>query len=571
MNEQSRIPASHSEHTWSDYVGLLRRRWRPTTIAALAIALGIIYIAYTLPPLYESSATILIEEQGIPTDYVQTTVNAYEEQLLQTIYQRVVATANVLDFVEKFDLYPEERTALPEDELIELFRDHVDMAPQNVTTVHARTGRETIVTYGFETLFRYPDASKARDVAQEIAERFVSSNSDLRKESAARTTAFLDSESRELEDQLARVAEKIAEFKELNANNLPEDQDVNLRTWERLREELTGVEQRLRETRELRTILAAELVDIPRFRPVIGGSEDPVLGGVDRLAEAQQELIRLRGRYSEEHPEIIRLRREISILGAGPGNQASLAERLRSDLEIRRQELALARNSYSENHPDVVRLREQVNALEAQLRETQASGQTARARPNNPAYIQQRTRISTADAEIADLSGRRVELDGRVTRLDRLRAAAPQVEREYSELTQERELLLERYRELRGMGSEAALGEALETGQSGARLTIVEPARIPSSPVSPNRISLSFLGIVLALAIGLGIASLTEAMDTTVRGKQDIEDLLDMPPIGIIPLVENSKDAMKRRTANLAMGIGAIGAFALVFSAVLTS
>src|SRR5690606_33773619 len=104
----------------------------------------------------------------------------------------------------------------------------------------------------------------------------------------------------------------------------------------------------------------------------------------------------------------------------------------------------------------------------------------------------------------------------------------------------------------------------LEAGDSSERLTMIEPPRVPSSPASPNRVSLTFLGIVLAIAIGLGVASLTEASDSSVRGQHDVQQLLDMPPIGIIPLVESRKDTIKRLTLNFSMGAAAVGAAVVV-------
>ena len=160
-------------------------------------------------------------------------------------------------------------------------------------------------------------------------------------------------------------------------------------------------------------------------------------------------------------------------------------------------------------------------------------------------------------------------LIARIDEFDRRRVAAPQVERLYSELEQDRNLLMDRYRELRGLGGEAELGQALETGQSGERLTIVEPARIPSSPISPNRVSLTFLGVVLAIAAGLGVASLTDAMDTKIRGRQDIVQLLETPPMGVVPYVEDKSDLRKRLGTNAAMAVGTLAAVGLVIRAVL--
>jgi len=477
--------------------------------------------------------------------------------------------------IDVFGLYPEDRDSIPEEELFERFRANARMTPQNVMTVHTRTGRESIITFGFQIAFDYEDPVKARDVAQELAENFVIENAKLRGEAAALTTEFFDAEARDLEKRLGEVAEQIAQFKENNSNNLPEDQGVSLRTWERLRDELTSVDSRLREIRESKALLETEVVDTPRYRPVMDESGDAVLGTTDRLTQAQQELIRLQGKYRDTHPDIIALKREIATLSGSPSNIASLAQEVRAELQIRRQELAAARRAYFESHPDVKRLRSSVSDLERQLigleRELATARSIAPVEPNNPVYLQLRTRISSAAIEIRDLGRRRYDLVDRIDELDRRMSAAPQVEREYLTFTQERDVLLERYRELRGLESEASLGQALEAGQAGERFTILEPARVPTNPVSPNRVSLSFLGFVLALALGLGVASLTEAMDTKVRGRRDVSQLLAAPPIGIIPYIENGSDKMKRITFNIVTSVVFVAATMYVASTVIMS
>jgi hypothetical protein len=72
------------------------------------------------------------------------------------------------------------------------------------------------------------------------------------------------------------------------------------------------------------------------------------------------------------------------------------------------------------------------------------------------------------------------------------------------------------------------------------------------------------LGVVLAIAIGLGVASLAESMDTKVRGRRDIFQLLDAPPMGIIPYVESRADTVKRISLNAVFALGLLGGIVVV-------
>ncbi len=79
---------------------------------------------------------------------------------------------------------------------------------------------------------------------------------------------------------------------------------------------------------------------------------------------------------------------------------------------------------------------------------------------------------------------------------------------------------------------------------------------------------MSFLGFVFSIAVGLGVMSIAEAMDRTVRGRGDLYQLLETPPMGIIPYVETTIDTVKRRSLNVIMTATALGAIIFVVSTV---
>ena len=85
-----------------------RRRWAIIGIGLTIFVIGLI-TALALPPTYRSAATILIEEQQIPAELVQSTVTSYAAQRIQTISQRVMTRQNLMQIIERFDLYADDR------------------------------------------------------------------------------------------------------------------------------------------------------------------------------------------------------------------------------------------------------------------------------------------------------------------------------------------------------------------------------------------------------------------------------------------------------------------------------
>ena len=78
-----------------DYIAMLtRRKWAMGIPAVVIFALAII-LAFGLPPSYQSQATILIQQQAVANDFVQSSVTSFAAQQVQTISQRVLTVANI--------------------------------------------------------------------------------------------------------------------------------------------------------------------------------------------------------------------------------------------------------------------------------------------------------------------------------------------------------------------------------------------------------------------------------------------------------------------------------------------
>ena len=207
--------------TMADYAGILRRRWRPALLAGMLVAFSAVYLAFTLPAVYESSATILIEQQEIPEELVQTTISRFADERLQSVRQRVMSTQNVTDIIQALDLYPDQRATSSMEDLADQFRADSGIEPLSVTALHARSGRASNITYAFQVTFSYAEPKKARDVVDALSKLWLAENESLRIEAAARTSRFLDGEVKRVEEQLAESQARLAEFKEQYADSLP--------------------------------------------------------------------------------------------------------------------------------------------------------------------------------------------------------------------------------------------------------------------------------------------------------------------------------------------------------------
>lgn len=75
------------------------------------------------------------------------------------------------------------------------------------------------------------------------------------------------------------------------------------------------------------------------------------------------------------------------------------------------------------------------------------------------------------------------------------------------------------------------------TGANGkpvVKLTVIQPASVPGSPIKPSKIINLGLGFVLGLLLGIGVVVLRDTLDNTVKGPPDFESL-GVPVLGHVP------------------------------------
>lgn len=138
----------------ADYGVIFKRRLWSFLLPAIGISVIAILTALLLPPIYQSSSTILIEEQEIPSEYVMTTVTSYAEQRLQVINQRIMSTSRLTEIIDRFSLYADLKEKLTKDEIVEKMREAITMDTINVEVVDRRTGRPSTATIAFILSFR---------------------------------------------------------------------------------------------------------------------------------------------------------------------------------------------------------------------------------------------------------------------------------------------------------------------------------------------------------------------------------------------------------------------------------
>lgn len=550
--------------TLRDYLGILGRHRGTALIVSLSALLVTVVVALVWPPVYVSSSTILIEQQEIPPDLVRSTVSTYADQRIQIINQRVMTRSNLMEIIKKYDLYPKKRRRDPMEVVIERMRDDIQLKTVSADVVDPLNGRPTQATIAFTLTYENESPQLAQKVANELTSLFLDENLSSRREMASQASDFLTAEANRVSDQISKLEGQLAKFKERNADSMPELAQFNMQLADRTDRELMDVEQDLRSLKERRIYLESQLAQINPRGSLYSESGERILGPVERLKTLRAKYIGLSAIYATDHPDLVRMRKEIASLEAEVGQTGSTAKELDASLTAARGELAADRKRYGDGHPTVQRLERQVAALEkALVKQRQPDINTTVTKDaDNPAYIQLQAQLQTVEAETNSLQQKQADLKAKLQDIDNRVAESPLVERKYRELTRDYDNAWAKYKELKAKQMEANLAQSLETERKGERFTLIDPPLLPEEPAKPNRLAIVLLGVVFSFAGGVGTVAVKDSVDGTVSSARAVTALLEMPPLAGIPYIETDEDRRRRKVKRLTVIVAVSAAVA---------
>jgi len=550
------------EKSIQDYLAIVSRRKATIVSTGLIVFLMGLVTALIWPPTYRSAATILIKEQEIPTELVRSTVTSFASQRIQTISQSVMTRPNLMEIIEKYNLYVKDRKRKTTEEVLEKMRDDIGLDMISAEVVDPRTGRPGVATIAFTLSYEGSNPASTQKVAGELTSLFLAENLKTRKDKAAETYTFLTDETKKLEQKITESGIKLAEFKERNTHSLPDMSAMNLSMLNRTETELDSVSAELRALKERQFYLQSQLAQINPLTNMRSATGESILDPSSRLKALESEFASLSAKYSDKHPDIIKIKREMSGLREQTGQGTDTQEQAKI-LSKKRSEYALVEKKYSSKHPDAIRLKSEVKSLEQAIAKNsqQTETQVLKLNPDNPAYISVQTQLKTVETEIKSNTSKKARLDKKLVDLEERISKSPQVEKEYMILAREQQNALERFQDIKARQMEAEIGQELEKESKGESFVLIDPAQFPEKPIKPNRIAIVFLSLVFSIAAGLGVAILKEVMDSSVRGINSVNKLLTAAPLAVIPIIYNTYDLRKKQRINrivLGMVVGSI-------------
>jgi uncharacterized protein involved in exopolysaccharide biosynthesis len=139
------------------------------------------------------------------------------------------------------------------------------------------------------------------------------------------------------------------------------------------------------------------------------------------------------------------------------------------------------------------------------------------------------------DLEISRLKTEEGNVAGQISRLRGRIDQTPAREQDMASLLREYESTKEAYEKLAKKNTDAQQAENLEKRQKGEQFRVVDPAKKPEKPFSPDILRIFLIGLGAGLGGGLAIAYLREQMDQSFHDIGDVEASLGLKVLAAIP------------------------------------
>ena len=480
------------------YINLIfKRRWLIIIPFCLSMIIGI-YLAITLPKIYKSSSLISISPQRVPDDYVRPIVEADISSRINTISQEIMSRTNLKKIIEKFNLFSGSNF----DHLF--MEDKIEIMRARMEVELNRAGRNFL--NAFTISYSGPDPNTVMRVTNALANNFITENIRTREAHAIGTSDFLDDELRTMKKRLEEVEGQLRDYRKRNMGELPEQLESNLRILDTLQKQLSESAERLRDEKNRLVIIENEIKarkeSIAAGSP--GESED---GGAVSLLQLKNQLANLQASYTEQHPDVIRLKAKIADLEAKikAGDIDTIEG---SDSNSTATGDALLASTVLGNH---IRMK---NVIKMEIRDVQ---EDIRRLKNQIKIYQQRIERT------------------------------PKREEELMSLKRDYENIQGTYNSLLNRQLEAEIAVNMEKQQKGEKFRIIDSAVLPHKPDSPDMMKLFMIVVAGGLGVGCGLVYLLDYLDTSLKQPERFDSDLGVAVLATIPRVYQKKDFRLKR------------------------
>jgi polysaccharide chain length determinant protein (PEP-CTERM system associated) len=498
---------------------LWRKRWYIVLVAYLICVGGWTTVA-TLQDRFESQARVYVDTDSLLSPLLRgISVESNIPQQVDFMQRTLLSRPNLEKLIRMADL----------DLLITNQADKEKFLADLAKRISINTSGRNL----FNVRFTDAKPETAQRVVQALLSIFVESNVGQSRADIEKARQFLDAQINEYEKQLQAGEARLAAFKKANLEFLGNTAVTFTQRVEQLRVQKRDVVSQLEEARSRRDSLRRDFNETPQFLEIDAPTrEAPIIISTGPTGEQQS-------------PAVIAVQARVQE-----------AEKALDAMLLR----------YTEKHPDIVALRKQIVSLSQQLEQTQAEDKkkattkTATERQDswavpgvnsgggkkqslpNQLYEQLRIRLADADANFETFERRLESINEELAKSEGNAIRATQVEAEFSTLNRDYGVLKKNYDELTSRRESARIADAVETKGEKIQFRIVDPPQVPTLPSGPPRLILMSAVLAAALGAGVVIAFLMSQLDDSFVSISRLKDTVAIPVLGSVTMIQSAAD-----------------------------
>lgn len=198
-------------------------------------------------------------------------------------------------------------------------------------------------------------------------------------------------------------------------------------------------------------------------------------------------------------------------------------ERRQGSIALLEERLDRLLLTYTENYPEVVRLKTEIEALRIRQEQNGEESASIKMQGVNPVYQDTLQEKLTLEAEISSLNAKMNKLRQMIQSREEGLREVPEQRKELDRLIQERDSARKIYQELLLRLGQSEVSKQMEIGDKATTFRIVDPAILPRVPVSPNMLKMILLAIAAGIGSGVGLVMLLEKQDSSVKSIDDLK------------------------------------------------
>jgi len=475
-----------------DYLEMARRQRRLIIVLTLFALVAGFLISFAFTPKYTSNALVLVERQTVPAGYVKPIVTAAVRERIMMLQQQVLSRNRLQPMVERLGLVKKGRSV---DDVIDDIQRNAAVKDADPSASRAdSSGSSSSVkrlgdTPGFYVSFTSDNPHDAQQICTELTSMLLAENLKSREQVALSTTDFLSRQLEEAKRNLDEEDQKLAAFKSHYLGQLPSDIENNLKILGGLNSQLDANTQTINRAQQdksyAESVLAQQLSAWKSSQTSL--TSETI---AQRLAALQTQLVTLQARYTDDHPEVIKMKSDIAGLQTKQKEMSAPSDQNADNTETKGEP------------PEIRQLRQEIH--------------------HNEGVISRATQEQNHLQQMIELYQSRVTL-------------SPKVEEDYKQLTRDNDTAHKIYESLLVDKRESEMQTDLEHRQQGEQMRLLDAANLPDEPSFPVRWKFALGGLGVGLALGLSIATWLELRDKAIRNEGDVIAALELPMLTSVP------------------------------------